>query len=361
MVCINIDKIRKDFFKKSFSVGHHNIKYVWTQLMLILINCIKNLESIEEGSKSPSSQTIRDRLNLDGKWLESFHTNMWSIARVLVKKFCRYNWWISIDETYMPFFGNRKKLNERFEREGLGKYVSGYRAKTPGATGSFCFLVVSLCCCRVRLPIAIKMMKIGEHYRPWLEPALAKLLKLAPKAIILADRGFGKAVWFYDMLEGLKAKWVVRIPLRKKENKNKVAAGVKRFQYWMKEKGSKRKVLLTVHVAKDNQNREYLLASNIEDKTPKQLIEIYLHRWDIENIFKDADRVTLPTSSTNPLMRLFCVTVSFLFFALWQFEKLFRPVGSLRGFLKQIIDLICKAMCCVISVLGELIRKPPPG
>jgi hypothetical protein len=330
------------------------------QLMLMIISCVRSLESFEEGAKSPSAQTLRDRLNIEGDWLESFHASMWIIAKFLLRKFCRYLWWISIDETYVPFFGNRKKLNNLLQKKEVGKFVHGYRAKTPGATGSFCFLVISLCCCKVRIPIAIKMINVGERYRPWLEPWLLKLHRLAPKAIILADRGFGKAVWFYDMLDSVGVKYVVRVPLRKKENKKKVAAGVSRFQYWMKEQDSNDSVLLTVYVCKDDQNRKYLLASNIENKSNKQLLDMYLNRWDLENIFKDADRVELPTSSRNPRMRLFCVVLSFFLFTLWQLQMNISNVSwSLRTFVKHLVMELCRWLKCVINSIGEIFLHPP--
>ena len=350
----DIDKMQKEFFKKSLSVGYHNVKYTWQQLMLMIINCVRSLESFEEGARSPSAQTIRDRLNLEGEWLASFHSSMWALTILLLKKFLRCLWWISVDETHVPFFGDRKKLNQELTTQGTGEYVHGYRADTPGATGSFRFLVISLCCCQVRIPVAIRMLRVKERYRPWLEPWLARLHKIAPKAVVLADRGFGKAAWFYDMLEDLGMHYIVRIPLRKKENKNKVAAGVARFQYWMKS------VLLTVHVARDGQNRLYLFASNLQHKTSKQLLAMYLNRWDLENIFKDADRVELPTSSRNPSMRLFSVALSFFLFALWQVRKLFRKEQlSLRTFVKQILSSLCTALKCSISLLGELLKAPP--
>lgn len=357
---LDIDKMRNEFFKKCVSVGYHNIKYPWMQIMLMILSCIRGLESFEEGAKSPSAQTLRDRLNLEGAWLESFHQSMWTLAKFLLKKFCRYCWWISIDETYVPFFGDRKKLNHELQKKGLGKFVHGYRAKTPGATGSFCFLVISLCCCKVRIPIFIKIIRVRECYQPWLEPRLIDILKIAPKAIVLADRGFGKAVWFYAMLERIGARYIVRVPLRKKENKNKVAAGVPRFQYWMKEQTTNEKFLLTVHVARDTQNRVYLLATNIEHTTNKELLTMYLNRWDLENIFKDADRVELPTSSRNPMMRLFSVVLSFFLFALWQIKTLISSVRlSLRTFLKHIILSLCLYLRCVLNSIGEILKAPP--
>lgn len=355
----NIDIIRNEFFKKSFSVGHHNIKYSWMQLMLLILNCIKCLESIDSGAKSPSAQTVRDRLNLEGAWMEHFHESMYHVAKWAVKVFNRFRWFISVDETYVPFFGNRKKLNAKLVKKRIGKYVHGYRAKTPGATGSFCFLVISLCCCKIRIPLAIKMIKVGERYRTWLKIELNKAMLISPRAIVLADRGFGKAEWFYDMLDELDVKYVVRMPLRKKESKNKVRHGAKHIQQWIKDVKTKDKVLLDIYIARDSQNREYILVSNIREKTPKQLLGYYLNRWDLENIFKDADRVELPTSSTNPLMRLFCVVASFLLFTLWQVDRINSFLWcSLRCFVKKCVLFLCKFLHCIISPIGEILKLP---
>jgi hypothetical protein len=357
---MNIDNLGKGFFKKSVSVGHHNIKYSWAQITLMIMNCVKCLETFEEGAKSPSAQTIRDRLLLDGKWHEYCHDSLWKIAAWLAKRWPRMKWHISVDETYIPFFGKRDRLNEKLVKQGAGRLVHGYTAKTNGATGSFCFLVISLCCSKIRLPIAIKMMQIGEKYEPWLKPILRKLLKLAPKSIILADRGFGKATWFYLMLDELKAKYVVRAILRKDENKNKVANGAKKFMHWMTETETNKKVLISVRVEKDSQERVYFLATNLDEKRNKEVLAIYLNRWDIENIFKDTDRVELKTSSTNPKMKLFAVIVSFFLFALWQAKRLQKnAVCSLRRFVKQIVQALCELLKIILTPLGVLMPKPP--
>jgi hypothetical protein len=355
----NIDRIRNEFFKKSLSVGYHNVKYTWMQIMLMILSCIRSLESFEEGAKSPSAQTLRDRLNLDGTWAEHFQESMGRIAKWALMVFCRFRWFISVDETHIPFFGKRKKLNAKLVKKKIGKYVHGYRAKTPGATGSFCFLVISLCCCKIRIPLAIKMVKVGERYRLWLKTELNKAMQISTRAIVLADRGFGKAEWFYEMLDELGAKYVVRMPLRKKESRNKVRHGAKHIQQWFKDVKTKNKVLLDIYIARDSQNRKYIFASSIRGKTPKQLLAYYLNRWDLENIFKDADRVELPTSSRTPLMRLFCVVASFLMLTLWQASRIILKLScSLRGFVKKCIVFLCKVLHCVISPFGELIRQP---
>lgn len=356
----DIDKIRNEFFKISLSAGHHNIKYHWQAIMLMILSCIRSLESFEEGAKAPSPQTLRDRLSLEGSWLEYFHESMLKIAKYAFKRFSRLKWYISIDETHTPFFGKRKKLNEELKNKGLPAYVHGYTDKTPGATGSFCFLIISLCSSKIRIPLAIKIIGVGEKYNPWLKNQLQEFLSAFPKTTILADRGFGKAVWFFEMLEELKADYVVRVPLRKKENKNKVKLGVRFFQYWMKEAKTKNKILLTVKVIHDEEKRFYLLATNLEDKHNKTILKMYRERWDLENIFKDSDRVELPTSSRNPLMRLFCTTLSFLLFTLWQYERLFAKPFSLRGFIKKIISYICIMLGCLITPTGVIQNNHHP-
>lgn len=329
--------------------------------MTMILNCVCGLESFEEGAKSPSAQTVRDRLWLDGKWLEYFHEQMWFLAQYLVKRFSRMKWYISIDEKYQPFFGDREKLNKKLKKEGKGEFVHGYKAKTPGATGSFCFLVISLCCCKFRLPLFVKMMKNKESYKKWTEEKLRQILRLVPQAIVLADRGFGKRAWFFAVLEKLNANYVVRVLLKKKESKNKVKSGVKKYQQWFGK--GENKVLLNINVINDEHNRTYLLANNLQGKTSLQILSIYRNRWDIENLFKDSDRVGLPTSSINPKMRLFSFVLSLLLFALWQLEKITEKIrNSLRGFVKKSVYLLCLTLKCIINSIGimEDITLPNP-
>jgi hypothetical protein len=351
--------MKKSFFKKSFSFGHHNIKFSWAHLMLFILNCVKGLESIEGCAKSPSAQTVRDRLMLVSDWNTEFHSIMASIAGYVLRRFPRYMWFISIDETHTPFFGERKKLNNRLIRKKIGKCVFGYKDDVKGATGSFCYVVISICCAKIRIPLAIKMVKVGERYESWLYIELEKALKIAPKSMILADRGYGKAVWFFIVIEKTHARYVVRMPIRKKKSKNKIKAGKIHIQQWYGKESKEGKVLIDIYMAKDSQDREYFVASNMDGKKPSILLSYYMHRWDIENIFKAADRVEMKTSSRNPLMRLFCIVVSFLMLALWQVSRILgKSVRcSLRKFVKHILSKLCIIMGCTISEDGKIIQS----
>lgn len=334
---MDTNEMRNEFFKKSIAPGHHNVLYCWQSIVNVILGCVRSLTSVEEGADAPSAQTIRDRLRLDGDWLKHFHACMWQIAKGFVRLLRFSSWYISVDETHTPFFGNRKKLNAWLETHGFGKRVLGYTCKTPGATGSFGFLVVSLCCGCVRLPIALFPLFEGVRYEPLLEPVIQRLLTLVPRAIVLADRGFAHTQ-FFKMLERLRARFVVRLPLHSKRLQRKVSRGQRRLQYWMTDSKTKDKVLLTVRVVLDAHKREYVLVTSESQAHDLTLLTWYRERWDIENLFKDADRVLLPTSSRNPLMRLFCVTLSFFLFALWQTERRLRGGSmSLRSFVKRLL------------------------
>lgn len=358
-MCINIDDMRKTFFKISLSAGYHNAKYSMMQLMLMILACIRGRESFEEGAKAPSAQTLRDRLRLDSGWLAHFHDCMWSLAEHLVQLLRRVQWRICIDEMYMPFFGKRDKLNAELEVEGQGKLVHGYRAKTPGATGSFCFLVISLSCCKIRLPIAVKMMPEGQPYEPWLEPLLQRLLALVPRGLVLADRGFAYTQFFL-MLERLNARYAVRLQLKAGQMKKKVARNQRHFQYWMTDSKTHERALLTVRVAYDCQNTRYIIATSEDRALLCTILNWYGQRWDIENLFKDSNRVLLPTSSRNPRMRLYTVVLSYFLFALWQVGRLKRGLPqniSLRSFAKRIIAALADLLGCIITAVGHLIPR----
>jgi len=141
--------------------------------------------------------------------------------------------------------------------------ILAYRAKTPDATGSFGFLVVSLCCCKIRLPIVIILMVEGMCYESKLEPILHLLLALVPRAIVLADRGFAYTQFFL-MLERLGARFVVRLPLHSNKVKRKVERGQRRLQYWMKDSKTRERVLLTVRVVYDGQGQRYVFVTSEE-------------------------------------------------------------------------------------------------
>lgn len=345
MICYNIDKERNRFLNKSFSVGHHNVKYTQTELGMCLISCANARESFEEGVSSPSPQTVRDRLQLNADWDAEFENSAMKLAKYAVKRYPRSNWHISVDETHDAFFGDVKS-----KKKHSARYISGFKNKVKGATGSFEFLVVSLSCNQYKIPLFTLPIQIGISPRDWLEIKLALVLKIVPKATVLADRGFSN-VWFLQLLEKLNCKYIVRITLRDKKVKAKFSRGNKKVNYFMKEAKTNVAHLLTVYKVKDKR-KLYYFTSNLDVK-PKRLLSLYMLRWDIENIFKLSDRALIKTSSANHRMRLFCLIVSFFLYLLWQFSDM--KGLSLRRFVKQLIHIFSKICKYILDTLGRLV------
>jgi hypothetical protein len=345
MNCNIIDKELKQFLYKSFSAGHHNAKYTQTELGMCLISCANARESFEEGVRSPSPQTMRDRLQLDNNWNETFSNSAMKLARYALQRNQRQNWHISVDETHDAFFGDveSKKMQPT-------RYISGFRNDVKGATGSFEFLVVSLSCKRYKIPLFCAPVSVGTNLLGWLKSKLTLALKLVPNAPVLADRGFGY-VGFLQLLEDLKCHYVVRVTIRSKKVSGKFKRGYTKVQYFMKEAKSSASILVTVYKVMKKE-KDYYFVSNLNVK-PGKMLSCYMLRWDIENIFKLTDRALLKTSSSNHKMRLFCLIVSFFLYLIWQFDT--DPHMSLRTFVKKVIDNLSRICKFFLNILGRLI------
>ena len=354
-----IDKRLETFFLKSVSKGAHNVKFSFLQIGLFILSCIRSLESFEEGANALSPQTLRDRLDLNGDWLDLFQDTMLTMAKKMVKQFPSYRWTISIDEKFVPFFGDREKLNGEFINNGMKKYVHGYKAKKAGATGSFGILVISLNCKCVRIPIFLKLIAVGDTHKSWVKEHFAKLIEFVPNPIILADRGFGLKCWYHQVLQELGVKSVTRMAIKSNKVRGKLERGLDEFQYSFGE-GSENKVLLRLRCVRvDDQIFLYSVTGVKQKGMP--LHTLYLERWRIENTFKDGDRIRLPTSSRNPLMRLYTLTLDLFLFALWQEKLLKKQRVSIRSFLKGIINQICELFDVILTHDGQLLKKPPPS
>ena len=75
-------EVKKEFLKKSFSVGHHNIRYKWHEIAIEVINLAYIGSSIEDTELS-DPETIRKRIRLDSsEWKDFFSEAMLEIIRL---------------------------------------------------------------------------------------------------------------------------------------------------------------------------------------------------------------------------------------------------------------------------------------
>ena len=157
---MDIDNIRKEFFKKSISVGYHNIRYAWSEIAATIAEQAWKRQAIEavpieEGK--PSADTVRNRLDLKAGWDDFFHEALYECFKVVVRCYPRLRWSILIDETYDGYYGKYlKELLETPEGEDIMAHLLGHKPETKkGSTGSFGFLVVMTRSKKILLPIAV--------------------------------------------------------------------------------------------------------------------------------------------------------------------------------------------------------------
>ena len=360
---MDIDNIRKEFFKKSISVGYHNIRYAWSEIAATITEQAWKRQAIEavpieEGK--PSADTVRNRLDLKAGWDDFFHEALYGCFKVVVRCYPCLRWSILIDETYDGYYGKYlKELLETPEGEDIMAHLLGHKPETKkGSTGSFGFLVVMVRSKKILLPIAIFPIRKKMRYEPLLEPLLKRMRQMLPYAPILADRGFGQRVAFFRMLERVGGPYCIRFKNHGKSIKQKVENGVRQFSYWYGKGDAK--VLLTLRVGKDRKGNLYLFATTFTEKDRKWawLRQLYKGRWGIENMFKFCDRIHLPTSSIKPRMRLFCQMLAHLLFALWQLQRLLTP--RIRLALQRFVHWCVKALRTIAAALqGERFLATP--
>lgn len=361
---MDIDNIRKEFFKKCVSVGYHNIQYAWPEIAATIVEQAwkgQAIEAVPLEEGEPSADTVRNRLELEGEWDEFFHEALYGCFTVVVRCYPRLVWSILIDETYDGYYGKHiKELLETPDGEEIMAHLLRHKPETKkGCTGSFGFLVVMARSKKILLPIAIFPIRKKMRYEPLLEPLLKRMRRILPHAPILADRGFGQRAAFFGMLERVGGPYCVRFKRHGKSIKKRMENGVRQFSYWYGKGDAK--VLLTLRVGKDREGNLYLFATTYKekDKTWVWLRQLYKGRWGIENMFKFCDRVQLPTSSIKPRMRFFCQILAHLLFALWQFQRLLTP--KIRLALQRLVYLCVKALRIIGATMQSERFRVAPG
>lgn len=351
---MNIDGIRKEFFKKCVSVGYHNVRYTWAEIAVSIAEQAwrrQAVEALPDDEGNPSADTVRRRIELEEGWADFFHESMFACLRVLVRCYHRLVWSIQIDETYDGYYGKHlKEVLKSPEGQVIIKYLLKYKPKTKkGCTGSFGFLVVMVRSKKILLPVAIIQIRKKMRYEPSLEPLLKRMRQVLPHAPILADRGFGQRAGFFSMLERIGGPYCIRFKKHGKRIKKRVDAGIRQFSHWYGKGLSK--VLLTIRVGKDKEGKTYIFATTYTEKDKRWtwLRQLYKGRWGIENMFKFCDRIQLPTSSIKPRMRLFCQILAHLLFALWQLQRLITPKVYLA--IQRFVHLCVKALRALAAAL----------
>ena len=333
----HINELKKKFFYKNISKGHHNTQYSQEEILCTVVQLCKHGETIGEYCDTPSSDTIYRRLKLDiEELISSYEDVTFPILKHFLKKYSRERWDIVIDPTEEEFFGKKGDEHVMGNKEG-GK--------------CFKFLHVVVSCRRARIPVSIVPLKKGCDKVNILRRILKKLLKVVKPFNFLADAGFGDGPTI-KLLQQLKLNFVVRV---------KVAGEIKRFIEKGKhydvhsfELADKSRVYFHVKCGKQRNGDGWALATSHYKTHSNHLWSWYGRRWEIENAFKTQDRVQFKTASRYCKMRLFAQMVTALLYLLWTIWNCF---SSLYYTIKRFVRLIACAIFSFSQPLAENVKK----
>lgn len=323
MSTINIDKLKKEFFYKNISVGHHNRKYTRGEIVQSIVQLCKHGETISEYCTAPSSDTIYRRLKLGiNELIKLYEEVSFPILEHYAKRYRRERWEIIIDPTDELFYG--KKGDE---------YVIG----TEDGNKCFRFIEVIVCCRRIRLPVAIFPLKKGDSKVEILKPVIEKILKVVNPFNLLADAGFGSGE-FIKMVQSLRLPFVIRIKAIG-DIKRYIEAGMTNEVHFY-ELESKERVYFHAKFGMSENGNCWALATSHYKTHSNHLWDWYSRRWEIENSFKTQDRIQFKTASRYCKMRLFAQMVTALFYLIW---NIWRLISKVYFTIKQFVRLIiCK-------------------
>lgn len=269
------------------------------------------------------------------------------------KKLHQTTCYITVDETYDSYTGklHKKALSELTDQEKKARrYIHKYKPKK-GDTGSFKYLIFALVYGKKRRVLRVKALKRKERYTYFIVETLKELYQEVKFECALLDRGFYIAE-LVDTLQKEKIPFVIRARLCKKM---KSIFGIygewKTHSYAIDDWAETRLVL-----GRDIKGRPWGFVTNICFEKPNDLLFVYKKRWNIENIFKATDGIQLRAATSSPIIRMFCVCLSFLIYNAWQ---RMNKKPTLLDYVKHLLETLFIIVRKISRVRDKLILNIP--
>jgi len=320
----HIDKLKKSFFYKNVSIGHHNSKYSQGDIIQSIIKACKNKETIGEYCREPDSDTIYRRIKPEVKELiQQYQVTTRPILNYLWKRYPRERWEILVDCRDKIYYG----------RKG-DEYVMG----TKDGKKCFRFMHINLVCKKCRVTYAVLPIKKGSNKVKLLKPILEEILEIIRPFNFLADAGFASGEMI-KMVQKFRLPYVIRI--KSNGDIGRYIDDGKTHEVHYYELQDKSRVYFHAKFGIKDENKWALATSHYKTQS-NHLWNWYSDRWEIENGFKTQDRIELRTGSRFCKMRLFCQMVTALLYVIWNLWRLFSSVYyTIKQFVRIII---CKIL-----------------
>ena len=350
MVRHPIDKHAISFATKNIS-DSDNATYTISMILMVLLAASYGSHSINSTALEPNADTVFYRIATSIPKLEK---QIWEQGLLFLRekgrKLRKFKCYIIVDETYESYTGKllrkekKHKENLTKQEKEILKHLHKYKPNK-GDTGSYKYLVFAIVYGKRRKILRVKAIKAKEYYKDLIIKTLLELKKQVAYECVLFDRGFYDGL-FIQKLKNNKIPFIIRA---------RISKGMKKeYGFYMKwacyrdfeigEHKVKGNLVLGADFT-DSKRTKWAFITNIEFDNWYKVRELYRKRWNIENIFKATDGIRLRAQTNNPVTRMFCVCLSFLFYNAWQSKN---KRGTLLNFvmnaLESIFDLIVRTV-----------------
>lgn len=356
----HIDKYVNSFTAKNISTAA-NVTFSISMIVMVLLAASYGGHSINSKAIRPDSDTVFYRIETTIRKMEN---QFWKIGKQFLrekkKKLQRHKCYIIVDETYDSYTGRLLRKAKRFvenltnkDKTAL-KYIHEYKPEK-GGTGSYKYLVFALVYGNKRNVLRVKALKKKEEYKSFIIKTLVELKMEVNYECALFDRGFYDGLFIWE-LKNNNIPFILRA---------KISRTMKKIYGFYKEWKCYRDFEIGKHKIKGDLvlGTEYLgdkrykwgFITNLEFDNWYQVRGIYRKRWNIENIFKATDGIQLRAQTSDPIVRLFCVCLSFLFYNAWQ-NKNKRKETTLLNFFVEIMEYLFAFIVKTVEFYRDKLR-----
>jgi len=345
----HVDMLRQPIDKHAISFATKNISekvnatYTVTMVFMVLLAASYGASSINSKAMQPNADTVFYRIDTTIAKLER---QLWQqglqFLREKKRKLRKVRSFIIVDETHDSYTGKllkkAKKDKEKLtdEEKKTLRYIHKYKPQK-GDTGSYKYLVFAIVYGNKRRVLRVKAVKRKENCDDFIIKTLQVLKKEVSYECVLFDRGFYDGL-FIEKLKRNKIPFIVRARISKYM---KTIFGF--YSEWkcyrdfeIGEHKIKGDLVLGVDFA-EGKRAKWAFITNMEFDNWHKVRDLYRKRWNIENVFKATDGIQLRAQTNNPVTRLFCVCLSFLFYNAWQSKN---KRGTLLNFVMNALEII---------------------
>ena len=357
-----IDKHAISFAAKNISKAD-NTKYTVAMILMVLVAASYGCHSINSKAIRPDADTVFYRINTSIRILEN---QLWKqglqFLREKRRKLAKVKCYVIVDETYESYTGKlrkkEKKLKEKLtdNEKKILKYIHKYKPEK-GDTGSYKYLVFAIVYGNKRRVLRVKAVKRKENCDDFIIKTLRDLRKEVSYDCVLFDRGFYDGL-FIEKLKGNKIPFIVRA--RISDYMKKIFGFYSEWKCYrdfeIGEHKIKGNLVLGVDFA-EGKRAKWAFITNMEFGNWHEVRELYRKRWNIENVFKATDGIQLRSQTNNPVTRLFCVCLSFLFYNAWQNKN---KRGTLLNFVMNALESIFELIARTVKFYRDKLKLNIP-